>query len=119
MNGIKKRHDKIGVIGSTDLTHYGMSYGFQPAGPGNRGLDWTRKNDREILDYMIDQNLEKILEKGNEDRAACSAGASAFAAEWAALNGSENGELVDYYTSYDVHPGDSFVGYGGIIYEVI
>jgi hypothetical protein len=25
--------------------------------------------------------------------------------------------LIDYYTSYDIMPGDSFVGYAGIVLE--
>jgi AmmeMemoRadiSam system protein B len=30
--------------------------------------------------------------------------------------GSEKGALLDYYTSYDIMPDDSFVGYAGILY---
>jgi AmmeMemoRadiSam system protein B len=30
--------------------------------------------------------------------------------------GAEKGILLDYYTSYDILPDDSFVGYAGILY---
>jgi AmmeMemoRadiSam system protein B len=35
----------------------------------------------------------------------------------AKANGARKAKLVDYYTSYDIMPGDSFVGYAGIILE--
>jgi AmmeMemoRadiSam system protein B len=31
--------------------------------------------------------------------------------------GAQKARLNDYYTSYDVMPGDSFVGYAGIVLE--
>src|SRR5262249_2911204 len=33
-------------LASSDLTHYGPSYGFAPAGIGMHGLDWAKQNDR-------------------------------------------------------------------------
>ena len=35
----------------------------------------------------------------------------------AKANGAHKAALMDYYTSYDVMPGDSFVGYAGIVLE--
>ena len=35
----------------------------------------------------------------------------------AEAQGAHKAALVDYYTSYDVMPGDSFVGYAGIVLE--
>jgi hypothetical protein len=32
--------------------------------------------------------------------------------------GVNEGELIQYLTSYDIYPNESFVGYAGIIYEM-
>jgi hypothetical protein len=31
--------------------------------------------------------------------------------------GATRAQLVGYYTSYDIMPADSFVGYGGVVWE--
>jgi AmmeMemoRadiSam system protein B len=36
--------------------------------------------------------------------------------ESASRNGAKEGKLLEYYTSYDVMSGASFVGYAGIIF---
>ena len=35
----------------------------------------------------------------------------------AKAEGARKAALIDYYTSYDVMPGDSFVGYAGMVLE--
>ena len=47
---------------------------------------------------------------------ACSAGAAVSAIATSKAMGAQQGVLVDYYTSYEILPDDSFVGYAGIIY---
>lgn len=109
--------ETLGFIGSTDLTHYGRSYGFSPKGSGPAALDWVRReNDARILAAMEAGNAREILELAAKDRSACSAGAAAAAAEFARLGGRDRGQAAGYYTSYDVVPGDSFVGYGAVVY---
>ncbi len=108
---------KISIIGSTDLTHYGPSYGFTPKGVGKDALNWvTKQNDKQIVEAMINGDPQKTIELGRENRAACSAGAAAAAVEFAKLNGRSQGILIDYYTSASIHPGSSFVGYAGVVF---
>jgi AmmeMemoRadiSam system protein B len=109
---------KTGVAGSTDLTHYGPSYGFSPAGAGNKALRWVREvNDRRFIDSLLAMEFDSALERALRERSACSAGGALAALSFAHENGTSRGELVRYSTSFDVHPGDSFVGYAGILYS--
>lgn len=108
---------RIVVLGSTDLTHYGSNYGFSPRGRGAEALRWVREvNDRRLVDSLLSLRLEEALERGSREHSACSVGAAACAARFAALRGCGAGTLVGYCTSHDVHPAESFVGYAGIIY---
>lgn len=105
------------VIGSTDLTHYGPGYGFTPAGTGEKAYRWVKEeNDAAIVDAMVSMKSEDVIRLGNEEKAACSAGAAVAAIEFARENGVDRGSLVGYSSSYEVHPGSSFVGYAGIVY---
>jgi AmmeMemoRadiSam system protein B len=59
---------------------------------------------------------EDLLRHAQENDSACSAGASASAIATCKALGVEKGILLDYYTSYEIMPDDSFVGYAGIVY---
>ena len=107
----------IKVIGSTDLTHYGRNYGFVSEGTGPQALDWVRnKNDRRVIDLMLDMDAEKVISEALASHNACCAGAAATAIEAAKLLGANRAESIAYATSYDKSPGDSFVGYVGIVF---
>ena len=107
----------VAVLGSTDLTHYGRNYGFMPRGAGPEALAWVREvNDRRFVEAMTAMKLEEALRAAQRDHSACSAGGAVAAASFAMEQGCRRGRLLDYRTSYDVYPGESFVGYAGIIY---
>jgi AmmeMemoRadiSam system protein B len=113
----KRLDRKIGVIGSTDLTHYGDNYGFAPRGSGAGAVKWVKEvNDRRLIEALLALELEKALELAGREHSACSVGAAAAAARFAERSGAEGGELLEYRTSYDLSPGPFFVGYAGIIY---
>jgi len=47
----EKTGKKLLVVGSTDLTHYGLNYGYTPQGRGKEALEWVRnENDRKIIE---------------------------------------------------------------------
>lgn len=104
------------VLGSTDLTHYGMNYGFFPEGSKNDPLLWVRESDGRILEKMKECNIEAILKEAEMNQSACSAGAAAGAARFAKLNGLTEGKILEYDTSYRLNESESFVGYGTVIY---
>ena len=108
---------RIKVIGSTDLTHYGRNYGFISKGSGRQAVDWVRnENDRRIIDTMLTMDAEKVINEALASQNACCAGAAATAIETAKHLGAEKAEAIGYATSYDKNPGDSFVGYVGIVF---
>ncbi len=106
------------VIGSTDLTHYGTNYGFMPEGTGPASLDWVRnENDRRIIDVMLTMDSEAVIREAMAHRNACCSGAAATAIAAAKQLGAKHAESIAYATSYDKSPGDSFVGYTGIVFK--
>jgi AmmeMemoRadiSam system protein B len=108
---------RVKVLASTDLTHYGSAYGFNPRGFGQGALEWVKTvNDRRFIEAVIDGDPREILDRAERERSACSVGAVLGAlgfAEETAGNRKPAGELLDYRTSADVtgDSGDSFVGY--------
>jgi len=110
---------RINIIGSTDLTHYGMNYGYLPKGTGDQALDWvTQENDANIINAMTAMDPEKVINEALENQNACCAGAVATAITAAKYMGVKKAETISYATSYDKSPGDSFVGYVGIVFEM-
>ena len=108
---------RIKVIGSTDLTHYGMNYGFVSHGTGPAALDWVRnENDRRVIDAMLAMDPDKVISEALANQNACCSGAAATAIAAAKRLGSDKAETIAYATSYDKSPGDSFVGYAGIVF---
>ena len=108
---------KLKILGSTDLTHYGLNYGFTPKGVGTSAVDWVRdENDKRILDAMIAMDPERLISEALESQNACCAGAAAAAITAAKQLGAKAAETIAYASSYDKSPGDSFVGYAGIVF---
>ena len=105
------------AIGSTDLTHYGPNYGFSPRGSGPEAVRWVREvNDRGFIEKCLLMDGPGLLRHAAENSSACSAGGAAAAVSACRTMGRQEGRLLDYYTSYDVMPGQSFVGYAGIVF---
>ena len=109
---------QIIVLGSTDLTHYGSNYGFVSKGTGPSALDWVRnENDRRIIDAILTMEPENVISEALASQNACCAGAVATAMACAKQLGATRSESLVYASSYDKSPGDSFVGYVGIVFE--
>ncbi|MBN2713095.1 MAG: AmmeMemoRadiSam system protein B [Planctomycetes bacterium] len=110
---------KIIAIGSTDLTHYGHAFGFMPAGEGDEAVEWSKLNDRKLIDQIIALNAESIISIAGKDHSACGAGAVAATVAWAKAAGCAQGKLLEHTTSYDVMPdglASHFVGYGSLVF---
>ena len=107
----------LAAFGSTDLTHYGPNYGFSPQGRGDRALKWVKEeNDRGFIDLALAMDAAGMLDHAARHHSACSAGGAAAALAACQAMGAEKGLLADYYTSADIMPGESFVGYAGIVF---
>lgn len=107
----------IVVVGSTDLTHYGPNYGFTSHGRGSQALEWVRKNnDRRVIDAMLRLDPQAVIAESLANSSACCSGAAAAAITAGKALGAARAEELVYATSYDKSPGESFVGYVGILF---
>ncbi len=105
------------LIASNDMTHYGPNYGFMPKGTGEEALKWVKEvNDKGAIDLMVQCEPVKLIQQAAKNKSACSAAAPAAAISYVKKANITSGELIDYYTSYDISPNSSFVGYVGIVY---
>ena len=103
------------IVGSTDLTHYGPTFGLTPYGTGDQAHERVRQeDDRRIIDRMLAMDPLPVIEEALASHNACCAGAAAAAIAAARELGAASAALTEYATSYDKSPGDSFVGYAGI-----
>ncbi|MFH0982926.1 MAG: AmmeMemoRadiSam system protein B [Planctomycetota bacterium] len=108
------------MVGSTDLTHYGPSYGFTPAGVGPEGLAWAKNvNDRRMLELILGLQPQAVVAESQAHHNAC--GAGAIAATMAAVQqlGADQAVLLEHTTSHEVlgrRSGSDAVGYAGIVF---
>jgi AmmeMemoRadiSam system protein B len=104
-------------LGSADLTHYGPNYGFSPKGTGADAVAWVKnENDRSLIEKAVALNASGVLEDARLRYNTCSAGPIASVMTSVSKHGVEKGRLLEYYTSHDVMPNSSFVGYAAIVY---
>ena len=81
-------------------------------------MQWVKgENDRRIIDAMLAMQPETVIAEASASQNACCAGAAATAIAAARQLGASRAEKMAYSTSYDKSPGDSFVGYAGILFE--
>ncbi len=105
------------VVGSTDLTHYGFNYGFIPEGTGASAVKWVRnENDQKVIEAMLAMNPTGVIDEALANQNACCSGAAAAAMAAGRALGATTAMQTAYATSYDKSPGDSFVGYVGILF---
>jgi len=108
------------VIGSADLTHYGVNYGFSPHGRGKKALSWVRDvNDANLIKAVESGDPCEVLRCARQDSSTCSAGAVLGAMGFAAAEGLKNARLLKYGTSADIERldiPDSFVGYAAFAF---
>lgn len=115
----RRGFEDIIVVGSTDLTHYGPNYDFQPHGRGLAGLEWMKTtNDPAAIERIEAMDGQKLLWVARRQQNACCPGAIAAAIGAANVLGATRGATTEYTTSYDVRPDgapSSFVGYAGLL----
>lgn len=111
-NAASETGRSVAVLASTDLTHYGPSYGFEPAGRGTKARSWARDvNDKAFVDALLDMNPTAVLDAATRLHAACSGGAAAAAISFAIESGATEARILGRSSSSEIQGGDSFVGY--------
>ncbi|MBN2129216.1 MAG: AmmeMemoRadiSam system protein B [Sedimentisphaerales bacterium] len=114
---------RVIYVGSTDLTHYGPSYGFTPAGAGADGLRWAHEvNDGEFIAAALCLDARRLLSAGIEKQNACGPGAAAAALAAARERGATEGLLLARTSSNEVMQrrmgttSSDSVGYAAILF---
>lgn len=110
---------KIVVVGTTDLTHYGDSYGFIPYGYGENAKRLMKEADSRIIELALQLKSAAISKEAQRSHNACGPGALAATVAAVKALGAEKGHLLEYTTSHDVMPKGEFemaVGYAGILF---
>ncbi len=114
---ISKKHGiNIRVIGSTDLTHYGSNFNFTPKGLGENAYKWVKyENDGKMIKAITAMDPKEVLDQAQKNSSACCSGAIAAAIATLKKLGAGKSEKIAYSNSYEKSPGNSFVGYTGIV----
>ncbi len=94
---------RVAVVGSTDLTHYGPAYGFEPAGRGSVGVRWAKeKNDRRLIRLIERLAADEIVAETSANHNACGGGAIAATIAAAAALGASRYVELRHTTSAEV-----------------
>ncbi len=114
---------RVIIVGTSDLTHYGPSYGMTSQGAGQEGLDWAKNvNDRSMIDRILAMDAEGIVSEAAQHRNACGSGAIAATIAACQALGARQAVLLEHRTSQetlkDMLPGPptDAVGYAGIVF---
>lgn len=108
-------------LASSDLTHYGPSYGFTPAGIGAQGLQWAKDNDRRLLDLVLALSVDRIVPEVKSRANACGGGAIAAMLSAVRELGATRAEVLRHANSVETlaavapqRPVDA-VGYAAVV----
>ncbi len=108
------------VVGSTDLTHYGPSYGLVEHGFGAEGLAWAKNvNDRRMIELMQRVSAEEVVGEATANHNACGAGAVAATIAAVRRLGAQEGIVLAHTTSAEVMgspTAEDSVGYAGVVF---
>ncbi|MEW6250599.1 MAG: AmmeMemoRadiSam system protein B [Planctomycetota bacterium] len=97
---------RVAWVGSTDLTHYGPAFGFEPYGRGAAGVRWAKEvNDRRFIALVQQLQAEALVAEAAEHHNACGPGAiAALLAAMRAIRATRYTEL-EHTCSADVKLG--------------
>jgi AmmeMemoRadiSam system protein B len=111
----------VAAVASTDLTHYGASYGFNPAGVGQKAHEWVRANDQRIIDLALRLRAEEIVDEARRNHNACGPGALSAAVAYARERGAKSGQILEHTDSHEVTGSagtfEMAVGYAGLVFS--
>jgi AmmeMemoRadiSam system protein B len=108
-------------LASSDLTHYGPSYGFTPGGIGPEGLAWAQRNDARLLERVTYLAAERIEHESRQHQNACGAGAIAAMLSACLVGGATSARLLRHANSYETlatvapQPPVDAVGYASVV----
>lgn len=113
-----ERGRPVAFVGSTDLTHYGPSFGFEPHGRGEAGVRWARDvNDRKLVQRIAALDAEGGLTEAATSHNACGAGAVAATIGAVLELGADRYIELEHTTSADIELREGGVPMTSVGYE--
>lgn len=120
---LRRRPVPTAIIASSDLTHYGPSYGFIPHGAGREGTRWAHEtNDRQLLDLIERLDADAVLAHALDHHSACGGGAIAATVSACRIMGAQRGYVLQHTDSAQVAAGQIWgettnsVGYAAVVF---
>ena len=115
-NAIKESGKRVVVISSSDMTHAGAAYGFNPC-PKKELVDWIYEHDRRALEKIKDLDVEGFLAEKKEHRLTiCGSGPIGAFIKYVKLEGADHSRVIQYTTSYNVSRSlRAIVGYASVV----
>jgi len=112
---IKKTKGNIVIVASSDFSHAGFNYSSMPPS-GMRVDEFAEKQDMIAINEILDFNAKGLIDTVYKNNITmCGYGPVTAMLTATKILGSKNVELLKYGTSYEVHPGNSCVGYGALV----
>jgi len=114
----KELRRKVLIIASSDFTHYGSMYGYEPfKGSVSEVLKKIKEMDLGVINLINSLKPSEVIKACDENSLTiCGYGGIAAMLFAAKALGAKQGELIDYSTSFDVSKdADAIVGYAGIL----
>ncbi len=100
---------KVAFVASTDLTHYGPAFGFEPHGCGATGVQWAKTvNDRRLIERIQAMDADGVLDEAEANRSACGGGAIAALIAAMGVIGATRYEELRHTCSAEVETGVRF-----------
>jgi AmmeMemoRadiSam system protein B len=96
---LKNWAEPVAVIASTDFTHYGPNYSFNPGGYGETGYRWAHENDRRLLDIIERLDIDAVVPEANQRHNACGSGAIAATLAACQQLGATTGHTIEHTDS--------------------
>ena len=102
-------------IASSDFTHFGPNYGYEPV--SEHAVDWVKKTDEKLIELICKLKAEEFYNTVIENNYTVCGYIPITLLMIIMKKIGAKGNLINYKTSYDVFPNNSFVGYAGIVFE--
>lgn len=96
---LKDWGEEVCVIASSDLTHYGPNYSFNPGGYGDVGYRWAHENDRRLLEMIERYDAESVVSETCQRQNACGGGAIAATMAACRVLGATRGFTLEHTDS--------------------
>jgi AmmeMemoRadiSam system protein B len=109
---------RVVFLGSTDLTHYGPMFGFEPHGHGEKGVRWAKEvNDRRFVKLIQEMDPHGVVPEARANHNACGAGAVAAVMSAARVAGATRYTELEHTTSADRDLAEGIPVYNSVGYE--